>query len=410
MRMIITFSLCLSVTVLLADEPPARPALAKLQEAKNAYPATIEKVRTELLEDIDRQLVSLAKAGKLDAAADVKQARDAWVADQVLPDLPILRGVRSKYERAERSAERLLAQAYDRAVAELTRQLALDDARDLRAEKEAFLDGQLVRGLLATTTVRASLDWQTSRIRVEAGRVYEIRATGTWRGSTGIETGPRGVLEQPYADAMGDALYVKDTSKYVGLHPTGSLIVRFGAESWSFYAGDECRFLAPTSAALAFAFNDVPDGAETATGSLDVTVREVPDYSWVNPDGRMDVTGLVDTIDELIITVDGLQWHHTGGYSRVGEHLSRWPTIINGTYWWPEWPDWPKSRKSSILPLPGIEMTDITGIRDITFRGSRRDNKIAEQQRDRVILLIQKSQGFGPAANAAIWSFPPRSR
>lgn len=407
MRTIITLGLWLSVAALVADEPPARPALAKLQEAKDAYPSAIEKARNELLEDIDRHLASLAKAGKLDAAAAVKQAREALAADQVLPDLPILRGVRSKYDRAERSAERLLTQAYDRAVAELTRQLALDDARDLRAEKEAFLDGQLVRGLLATTTVRASRDWQTSRIRVEAGRVYEIRAAGMWRGSTGIETGPRGVLEQPYADAMGDALYVKDTSKYVGLHPTGSLIVRFGAESWSFYAGDECRFLAPASAALAFAFNDVPNGAETATGSLDVTVREVPDYSWVKADGRMDVTGLVDDFDELLVTAEGLQWRHTGGWDRVGAHSGSWPTIVNGTYWWPAWPDWPKSRTSSVLPLPGIGQEDVAEIRNVTFRGRRSQNKIAEQKPDRLVLRLQDT-GLGPTAITASWFFPPR--
>lgn len=407
MRTALLLGFWFAAAPVLADEPPVQPEMLKLQEAKDAYPVAVEKARVELLEDIDRQLASLAKAGKLDAAAEVKLARETFADQEVLPDLQILRGVRSKHDRAIRSARRLLELAYDRAVVELTRQLALDEARDLRAQKEAFLKGQLVEGLLATTTVRASRDWQTSRIKVDAGRIYEIRAVGTWRGSTGLETGPQGTLDQPYPDALGESLYVKDTAKFVGPHPTGALIARFGSESWSFFAGNEARFVAPVSTSLAFAFNDVPNGTEIAAGRVNVTVRELSDHHWVKPDGRMDVTGLVDDVDELLVTAEGLQWRHTGGWDRVGMHAGRWPTIVNGVYWWPDWPDWPKSRTSSVLPLPGIGSSDIAQLRSVSFRGRRSQNRIAEQTPDQLIVRLN-DQGLGPTSITASWYFPTR--
>ena len=258
-----------------------------------------------------------------------------------------------------------------------------------------------------TATIRASVDWEPTTIQVTAGRVYRIQAKGKWRASTGLQTGPNGVLTKPYEEGLHETLYTKGREKYVGLHPINSLICRFGTERWDFFAGEECRFMAPRTDKLAFAMNDINEKADGREGSIEVLVTEVKNHKWVDDGGRVRVTGLIDSFDDLFVTSKGLRWKHEGPVDRVGRHVGIFPTIVNGVFWWPDWPNWPNDKVSSVLESPEFAPSLKRTIGDFNYvaKAPQGTASIISTASDEVVIQMTKGNFFGPLPVSVSWQY-----
>ena len=258
-----------------------------------------------------------------------------------------------------------------------------------------------------TATIRASVDWQPTNIQVTAGRVYWIQAKGNWRASTGTQTGPNGVLTKPYEEGLHETLHTKGREKYVGLHPINSLICRFGTEPWNFFVGEECRFMAPRTDKLVFAMNDIKEKSEGSDGTIKVSVSEVENHKWVDDAGRVRVTGLIDSFDDLFVTSKGLHWKHDAGASRVGQHVGIYPTIVNGVFWWPDWPNWEKDRLSSVLESSEFAPTLKRTIGDVKYvaTAAQGNASIIRTTPDEVVIRLTKGNGIGPFPVSVSWRY-----
>lgn len=179
-------------------------------------------------------------------------------------------------------------------------------------------------------------------ISITAGRVYEIHAAGKWTNKDGESSTANGIAPKEYLQWLGPPSSVPRSEReklYLGQHPRSSLVGKIGEESWDFFVGESARFLAPASGHLHMKMNDVAAEARQRSGRLSISVREVPNFRWVGKDRRVEIVARFDTTDWLHLTPEGLRWRAKGNYKHVGDHNGYYPTVINGTCWWPKWID-----------------------------------------------------------------------
>lgn len=376
--------------------------LEELEQAKQAYEAAVEKARDKFTENIEKQIATFAKSGKLNVVTELQQDRDRFKSNSVLPESTYLKAYRTTYERELKTAVTTVTRAYDRAIITLTKRLETDQAQALKAELDALVARQTVAA--KAVTVKASVDWQPTEIQVTEGHFYRIQAKGKWKSADGVPCGPNGMLSKPYWEAMHETIHVKGNEKYLTTQPINSLIVRIGEENWSFFAGTDCRFLAPRSGKLSFAMNDLKDKSAARDGAVDVTVTEVKNQKWIDDNGQVRITGLIDTSDELVMTAEGIRWRHTGGYNRVGDFSGAFPTIINGVYWFPQWPS---DRDSSLLKTSEFAPNPKRTIHDFKFVGSASgaESSIAKATNDEAVIVVKKGNQFGPGVVSVFWRY-----
>ncbi|WP_165250893.1 hypothetical protein [Paludisphaera soli] len=121
------------------------PILAKLETAQVDFEARIAKARESLLKRFDEAIEGRRKLGKLDELTAVQAARDAFELERTLPDpnealgQALARGGR-QYQSGRDKARKRLQNAYEAAVAALTRADRRDDARRIRDELDALAE------------------------------------------------------------------------------------------------------------------------------------------------------------------------------------------------------------------------------------------------------------------------------
>lgn len=398
---VIAVLLSMAACAFAADNEPKE--LEELEQAKQAYEAAVEKARAKFIENIEKQIATFAKSGKLNVVTELQQDRDRFKSNSVLPESTYLKAHRTTYERELKTAVTTVTRAYDRAIIALTKRLETDRAQALKGELETLTNRTTIAPKIVT--VKAVIDWQPSEIQVTEGHFYRIQAKGKWKGTDGVPCGPNGTLSKSYWEAMHEPIHMPGRDKYLALLPVNSLICRIGDENWSFFAGADCRFLAPRSGKLSFAMNDLKEKSAARDGTNDVTVTELKNQKWVDDAGQVQVTGLVDSYDELVLTADGIHWKHSGGAARVGGHGGvNYPTIINGVYWFP---DWPNDRESAVLKTTEFAPSPKRKVYDFKYAGSASgaDAAIAKATNDEAIVILRKGNLIGPGVVSAFWRF-----
>ena len=229
-------------------------------------------------------------------------------------------------------------------------------------------------------SVASSESWTATDLSVTAGVCYEIVASGTWRGSLGPESGPEGVCPKNCLAVLGPQPALSKEQKeayYLGQHPRGALIARIGEAKWTFLVGAGCRFIAPVDGKLSFRINDTEEPASNRTGRVQLSMTQAHPR-WVNPDGTVEILARLDAADTFHITPEGVFWEYGGSFARVGLHDGYFPTVINGTYWWPNW--------------PGKARTDTLAITDLWPRSPQQFRLVKVEARRGHVKLMDQSQ------------------
>lgn len=117
--------------------------LEALENAKITFQESTAKAKTDLESAIEAMINEKAKAGSLDAVLQLRSAKDEFQSAGTVPSSPLMRSAASNYARSIRTARTQLELAYQKAIVEHTRELAIDKAESLRAELQAFSSGEL---------------------------------------------------------------------------------------------------------------------------------------------------------------------------------------------------------------------------------------------------------------------------
>lgn len=234
-------------------------------------------------------------------------------------------------------------------------------------------------------SVPSSESWTEIDFSVTAGQCYEITARGQWRGSSGPECGPEGICPLPLLAVLGPQPALKKNQKelyYCGQHPRSALIGKIGDEKWTFFVGPSCRFLAPISGRLSFKVNDddSPDAHREGRLRLSITPTRP---RWAAPDGTTEILARIDAADTFHITPQGVFWVYGGSWGKVGLHDGYYPTVINGTYWWPQWPT---KDQSDTLPVTALWPRDPSQFRLVKIEAKRGDIKLVGQSDSEIVI------------------------
>jgi clan AA aspartic protease (TIGR02281 family) len=234
-------------------------------------------------------------------------------------------------------------------------------------------------------TVPASGAWTPVVFTVEAGKCYEVKAQGKWTGSTGVETGPAGACPQALFHVLGPQpdLAEQQRDLYIGQHPRNALIGRIGSERWSFFVGEECRFLAPVSGQLSFSMNDTASASPQRTGELQVVVTAITP-EWIDRKGQAEILARIDDQDRLHITPDGIYWEWGGAWGKVGLHQGTWPTVINGIYWWPRW--MADGKRTDPLVVPDLWPRNLADFQVARVTAKRGKVELTERTKSEIVL------------------------
>jgi hypothetical protein len=233
--------------------------------------------------------------------------------------------------------------------------------------------------------VASSESWTATDLSVTASTCYQIVANGIWRGSKGPESGPEGVCPRNCFAVLGPQPALSDEQKeayYLGQHPRGALIARIGDERWTFLVGAVCRFVAPVGGKLSFKINDTDQPANERSGRVQVAVAQARPR-WVNPDGTVEILGRLDAADTFHITPQGVFWVYGGSDARVGLHDGYFPTVINGTYWWPNWPN---KDRTDTLAITDLWPRNPLQFRLVKVEAKRGHVKVMDQSRAEIVI------------------------
>ncbi len=120
-----------------ADEPATRPALPKLDKAKEAYQQKAERAKADLLKDLDTKEAAARARGDKAAVDTIKSERTSFVEKNRLPKSVVVTG----YESRMKAAITELEAVYTTAIKELVRTKMDDDATALQKELDALKSG-----------------------------------------------------------------------------------------------------------------------------------------------------------------------------------------------------------------------------------------------------------------------------
>ncbi len=199
----------------------------------------------------------------------------------------------------------------------------------------------------------ADNNWTKINYMVRKGRIYEITAKGKWAGSSGGEVGPSGLCPDSINGSMGPPAPIQEKlleSAFYKKHPRSALIGRFGTNEWTFYVGNKLRFVAPVTDTLSFHINDVDLQSSARHGVMNLSITEANSQT-ISAENGLTVIGWIDSFDFLYIMPQGVYWEYGGSWERVGQQSGNYPTIINGTCWWPEWVN---GKTTKMLPVANI--------------------------------------------------------
>ena len=139
-----TFLLFLTVSVPAPAEEPD-PIADVLDAAKFAYVTSLDNAKDEVTAKFDELLKAVSAEGKLNPVLAVKKERDAFVQEGKLSTSPTLKPTMEAYVEKVNQARQELAKAYAKAVADYTKALKVDEAKQLRAEYDVFAkEGRVV--------------------------------------------------------------------------------------------------------------------------------------------------------------------------------------------------------------------------------------------------------------------------
>lgn len=305
-----------------------------------------------------------------DAVALAEIAGKWWDAAATLPPAyrpGILQYASSLYERAEPQLTGLDLEAAKKRIA-----IAQHEAPTTPVANKSY-------------SVPSSESWTEIDYSVTAGQCYQIIARGQWRGSTGPECGPEGICPLPLLALLGPQPALKKDQHemyYLGQHPRSALIGKIADENWTFFVGPSCRFLAPVSGRLSFKINDDDAADAQRDGRMRLTVTPTTPH-WVASDGTTEILARIDAADTFHITPQGVFWVYGGSWGKVGLHEGYYPTIINGTYWWPQWPT---KDHTDTLPITALWPRSPSQFRLLKVEAKRGDVKLVDQSASEIVI------------------------
>ena len=241
--------------------------------------------------------------------------------------------------------------------------------------------------------IPSSESWTETAFNVTEGQCYEIRARGKWTGLIGPAAGPEGLCPPELFAVLGPQpglTHEQRESSFLGQHPRNALIGRIGSAEWTFYVGPACRFIAPVSGPLSFRINDINSPSAARNGRIDVTIAPaVPE--WLTHNGLCEILARVDDVDLLHISPKGMSWEWGGGWAKVGQHEGTWPTVINGTFWWPKWID---AKHTDTLPATDLWPHDIKHFQIERVEARRGKVELTARTADEIVLRFH-DDGLG---------------
>jgi hypothetical protein len=138
-----------------------------------------------------------------------------------------------------------------------------------RAQEDSRGEILLETGQSVTVPVTARRPWNNTGVRVGAGQLYDLEATGSWQDGCEKPCGPSG-------HASGKLmLRLTERLRRVPDQDWFTLIVAVDARPPLFPAGSRCTWRAPRAGLLTCFANDVPLMYWNNSGTISLTIKRV---------------------------------------------------------------------------------------------------------------------------------------